>query len=466
MKRRELLEMFNPQVASALFGLSKAAQRDRLALELRAHIQGQFTQKLFCSGREFQLMNRPHARQHIAGQRVALAKFDVGLDAERLEKALDKMAAALVPWDAPQPPNVYRDRRWNVVEVAYPDAFQERDIPLSSAGARPQNGLILGKNAAGNYITLYLNDMVHTLIGGATNSGKSWTMRCLATQAALNGKNQIVLIDGKRGEGLGIVNGLPGQVAPIAMQDDDAVNALGWVYNLMLERYQAIQNNGGRAIKWDSSIVVMLDEFQHYTKRDRVPAFVWLLAALSQQGRAAGIKLVVGTQKPTSNEWGSDPSVRDQYTTRIGLAVETFQASNSIMGGNTPRCDKLLGFGDGYGKSKIQSGELCERLQMVYIPEAELSRAAGGEPQLREYPEFDTSVLGDDGEKRGRPRVQYTEDQQAAAVVAAQAGYGRDKFKRLLKANGYTVPGNTQADALMKWGRRVNTAMEHTNLPA
>lgn len=443
---------------------SKYQQRQKLATELRAHIQGQFNHKYICGKAPFELMAHAGARQEIAGQRVALAKFNVGLDNPRLLSALEKpgILPVLVPWDCPKEPAVYIDRRHVVIEASYPYNVQETDIPLHSvkSSAMPNDGIVLGPNMYGSLITLYLKDMIHLLIGGETGGGKTWAVRSIAAQIA-NGKNQIILIDGKHGEGLGILNGLPGQVGPLAMEDDDVTNALGWVWNQMNRRYDRIVNNGGIVPEEDKNknIVVVFDEFQTYTEDNRCPAITKLLRELSRQGRAANIKMMVDTQKPTVAAWG-DSATRDQYTTRLGLATQTYTASEAVMSSNTPRLDRLVGRGDSFIKAKVPHGELVERLQMAYMTEAELQAVAGGMPKFEAWPAFDTVALGDDGNGgAGRPVLDFGNEQQACALRAAELGYGRTRLQRLLDAQGCAISGTGRSKRLMEWGRDVFAKM-------
>ena len=443
--------------------MSNQAERVKMARDLRAMIEGQFDHSYICGGKPFRLMNQAGAKQEIPGQRVALAKFNVGLDNPRLLAALEKpgVLPVLIPWDTPIPPNVYIDRKWVVIEAAYEYDYQETDIPLKSVtSTQPTGGIVLGPNMHGSLITLYLQDMVHLLIGGETGSGKTFAVRSITSQVA-DGKNQLVLVDGKFGEGLGILNGLPGQIGPLAMADNDVINALGWVWSQMTKRYDMILANGGikPANAWDN-LIVIIDEFQTYTEDNRLPIVTKQLRELSRQGRAVDIKVFVDTQKPTVNAWG-DSATRDQYTTRLGLATQSFAASDAVMSGNMPRLDHLVGKGDSYIKAKVKDGEIIERIQMAYIPEVDLKKKSGGATLLHEWPEFDTSRLGEDGnDGRGRPQLEFDTDHQACAVRAAQLGYGRTNLQRLLDRADCPINGTSRVNRLMEWGREINAKIE------
>jgi DNA segregation ATPase FtsK/SpoIIIE-like protein len=265
-----------------------------------------------------------------------------------------------------------------------------------------------------------------------------------------------VLIDGKRGDGLGILNGLPGQVGPLATSAPEVRNALGWVRSEMIERYDTVvQKRGGRA--WNrgegpTHLVVFFDEFQEYRADDTVTVLLHDLAAM---GRSARVHLVAGTQKPTVKMFGSDVggATRDQFGTRIGHRVSTYQASSAIIGSNAPRADKLLPRGDAYVIGHTDGYPMRDRVQIAYVDEDALYRHTnGGRPQLERWPEFDVETVGSG---RGRPRMQFSDRQIAVSIHGARRGYGRPTLQELLEDLGEEIPGSEPAGRLLEKGRRI-----------
>ena len=401
--------------------------------------------------------------------RYCILRLDVGLDNKRLMQLLDPTVLyQIIPWDTgKQRPQVYLDRRYVAIEAPLPPAVvQNYEVRLCDLTESRHNGrvCVLGPNEAGVTVSLGLEDIIHVLIGGETGAGKTWTMRSLAYQFA-NGRNRIVLADGKRGDGLAILNGLPAQVGPLAADRYSIVNALGWVYDEMLARYDTVTQRGGMA--WQRGeedtpphILVFFDEFQVY--RDDV-AVMGLLHSLVTMGRSARIHIIAGTQKPTVKMFGRDAggATRDQFGTRIAHWVESYQASNAIVGDNEPRADYLMPRGDAYILGYSGSYPVRERVQIAYVSEWELQCIGGGQPALDAWPIFDASNLGGNGV--GRPATEFDNQQLACGIYAAQQGWGRDRLQQLLAEKDVAVPGSEPADRLLVTGQEIDDLLSELN---
>lgn len=390
--------------------------------------------------------------------RYVVLRLDMGGDNERLLKELsESVLYQVIPWNTGNfKPQVYLDRRWVAIEAPLPENAQNPSITLDQLTETQHGGkiILLGPNEHGTTVSLPLRDIVHCLIGGETGAGKTYTMRSIAYQLA-NGKNRIVLIDGKRGQGLGILNGIPGQVGPLAIERNEIVNALGWVVGEMAARYRQILDRDG--LDWGPAegpphLCVFFDEFQVYRK-DTV--IMGLLQSLAAQGRSARIHLFAGTQKPTVGMFGRDEggATRAQFGTRFAHRVKSYQASEAIVGEPTPRADCLQPKGDAYIIGNSGGSPVCERVQIAYVPEETLSEFCKGTPDLMEWPVYDND---DGGSQVGRPAIQFTNEQIAAAVLAARNGWGRGRLSKLLEQIDSRIAGTDPLRRLLELGQDIN----------
>ncbi len=406
-------------------------------------------------------------RRAVKGYRTGALRIDCGIRNEELLGILTTpILYQLTPWNISNigQPRAYIDRRHVVIESPWPEALQIKDVPLSSLAVHPGNGrtFAIGPNQTGTVITLHLDSLVHLLVAGTTGSGKSWAQRLMACQVAA-GSNMILLLDGKGGEGLGILNGLPGQVGPLALSEDDILSALLWALAEMQRRYEIIGQRGGMTFRDDEPdpphVCIFFDEFQSFTKDAKTSAITQALYNLAAKGRAARIHLFLGTQRPTVNMFGEN-GTRDQLSTRLGMSVESFEASRAA-GFTNPRLDALQLGGDAYIDHRGLGADVLEHVQMAYIPEAEVGRHTGATPTLREWPRMDTTAI-ERTEGRGRPARILSDLQLAAAIHAARQvpPFGRPAYQELLKRVGDPLPANPVADEAIKQGRKLASLLE------
>src|SRR5690606_30949610 len=171
------------------------------------------------------------------------------------------------------------------------------------------------------------------------------------------------------------------------------------------------------------------------------------------------IHLFLGTQRPTVNMFGVN-GTRDQVSTRLGMSVESFEASGAA-GFTNPRLDALQRGGDTYLDHRDRGADVLEHGQMAGIPEAEVRHHTGATPTLKEWPRMDTTVI-ERTEGRGRPARICSDLQIAAAIHAAQQvpQLGRPAFQSLLEKVGDPLPANPVADKVMKRGRKLAGLLE------
>ena len=382
--------------------------------------------------------------QGIAGPRAGALQLYAGLQAPRVLRTLAQNDGALlrqfVPWQFTGEPACYMAGRYVRVEAGWPPELAETLIRLSELGQHPVGSQrwIAGKNERGATVCLGLSDKTpHFLISGQTGSGKTVALRSAILQLARARETEIVLIDGKMGEGLASCQHLPGVVGPVATESPDAKAALGWACLQMRERYQAGRQEG--------RLVVVVDEFQEW-REDTV--FVDLLRKLAAQGRAAGVHLLAATQHPSVGSFG-DESTRRNLAGKVAMKVGDPDASRVAVGGRLPRADWLLGAGDSY----CCAPGAVHRVQMAYVGREEISRAEGGSWLLDEWPELEAEALGQDLPESRAPA--FTGAELAVSLISAVEEEGRPAMLRRLEDSGLDRMGSERAARLLALGRDI-----------
>lgn len=397
----------------------------------------------------------------VPGPRVAVLEILAGVDAGRLLKVLSADDCALVrqliPWDFDMPPSVYLRGRRVRVEAAWPKDLQRRSIRLDTLGQCPKDGkrFITGINEHGSTVRLAFTDSTpHVLVSGTTGSGKSYAMRSTVAQLSRNPRARFVLIDGKWGEGLGPLQGISGQVGPLATDFADVRGALFWACMEMKNRYLSKAQGSPQEYP---PIVVAFDEFQEFTgSSNGDDATVEMLRRIAVQGRAANVHILAGTQHPSVDVFG-DKATRRQFSGRIALKVLDYPSSEAAVGGPSPRADlHLLGHGDAY----VIAPSAVQRVQMAYIPPADLRKYAGGQPALDAWPEYDAEELGWAEADKGRPKADFTEAHLALGLIAAQEGIGRPTLLDRMRALTGKGMGSGRAARLLKTTQAVHQELQ------
>lgn len=219
----------------------------------------------------------------------------------------------------------------------------------------------LGKDVNGNVITADLTKMPHLLIAGSTGSGKSVAINGIITSILLNAKPsqvKLMLIDPKKVE-LGVYNGIPHLLSPVVSEPKKASRALQKVVSEMENRYELFAKYGQRKISTFNAfaaknnqekdvkiqpmpyIVVIVDELADLmmTVSNDVEAAIIRLA---QMGRAAGIHMILATQRPSVDVITG--LIKANVPSRIAFAVSSGIDSRTII--DTNGAEKLLGRGD------------------------------------------------------------------------------------------------------------------------
>lgn len=215
----------------------------------------------------------------------------------------------------------------------------------------------IGKDIAGKNMVADIASMPHLLIAGATGSGKSVCINALLMSILFRAKPddiKLILIDPKVVE-LNIYNGLPHLLIPVVTDPRKAANALGWAVQEMSNRYDIFAQNSVRDITSYNNkkrienkkeeiipkIVIVIDEL----------ADLMMVAAgevedsitrLAQLARAAGIHLVIATQRPSVDVITG--TIKANISARIAFSVSSYIDSRTIL--DSSGAEKLLGKGD------------------------------------------------------------------------------------------------------------------------
>ena len=214
----------------------------------------------------------------------------------------------------------------------------------------------LGEDISGNIFIADIAKMPHLLIAGATGSGKSVCINTLIASIIYKARPdevKLILIDPKVVE-LNVYNGIPHLLIPVVTEPQKASSALNWAVKEMLKRYNIFAEHNVRDIKGYNRIKKEKDEF------DFMPQIVIIIdeladlmmvspkeiedaiCRLAQMARAAGIHLIIATQRPSVDIITG--VIKANIPSRLAFAVSSGTDSRTII--DTVGAEKLLGKGD------------------------------------------------------------------------------------------------------------------------
>ena len=258
-----------------------------------------------------------------------------------------------------------------------------REILSSQAFKNSKNELevALGKDIAGNIITTDLAKLPHLLIAGTTGSGKSVCTNSMIVSLLYKSSPaevRMLLIDPKMVE-FNIYNGIPHLLVPVVTDPRKAAGALGWAVSEMENRYKLFAEHNVKDISSFNNlaqnsdtlspipkIVIVIDEFADLMMT--APGDVEnAVCRLAQKARAAGMHLVIATQRPSVNVITG--LIKANITSRIALTVSSQIDSRTIIDGSG--AESLLGRGDmlfkPYGLDRLL------RVQGCFVSEKEIN---------------------------------------------------------------------------------------------
>ena len=335
----------------------------------------------------------------------AITRFELkpaeGVRVSKIAKLADdialNLAAESIRIEAPIPGK-------QAVGIEIPNAIKEivpfRDIiesdEFTSADSKISMGL--GKDIGGNVVVTNIGKMPHMLIAGATGSGKSVCINTLITSIlykARPSETRLLLIDPKVVE-LSVYNGIPHLLIPVVTDPKKAAGALAWAVQEMENRYALFADKGVRDLKGYNEklheeglteqlpqIVIVIDELADLmmvASKDVEDS----ICRLAQKARAAGMHLVIATQRPSVDVITG--IIKANIPSRIAFAVSSQIDSRTIL--DMAGAEKLLGKGDmlfyPIGASKPQ------RIQGAFVSDDEVEKIVdyikfnGGEANYNE----------------------------------------------------------------------------------
>ena len=213
----------------------------------------------------------------------------------------------------------------------------------------------LGKSIAGENIYIDIESTPHLLVAGATGMGKSVCINSLLVSLLYKAKPdevRLILIDHKRVE-LSNYNGIPHLLVPVVCEPKKSLGALQWAVTEMEERFIAIEEAGVRNIKEFNErvekgynaekmarIVIVIDELADL--KMAVPDIEGHITRLTQKARAAGIHIIIGTQRPSVDVLTG--LIKNNIPSRIAFRVPSQVDSRTIL--DEVGAEKLVSKGD------------------------------------------------------------------------------------------------------------------------
>ncbi|PIE71366.1 MAG: cell division protein FtsK [Deltaproteobacteria bacterium] len=302
----------------------------------------------------------------------------------------------------------------SVIGIEIPNIEREmvgfREIVTSNAFKRCKSHLTLclGKDIIGAPVAVEMDKMPHLLIAGATGAGKSVGLNVMIASLLFKStpdQVKMIMIDPKRIE-LSVYDGIPHLITPVVTDMKKATNALFWAVREMERRYELLASVKARNILQYNKkvgqlplfpeasespqpdplpyIVIIIDEFADLMMVSSKDVEV-ALTRLAQMARAAGIHLILATQRPSVNVLTG--IIKANFPTRIGYQVSSKIDSRTIL--DTNGAESLLGNGDMLflppGTSRLM------RIQGAYISDDDL-QAVIEFLKAQKPPEYDDSV--------------------------------------------------------------------------
>ncbi len=348
-----------------------------------------------------------------------------------------------------------------VIGIEIPNAVRElvhiKDTIVSAEFEKSDSKLTicLGKNVVGVPVVADLAKMPHLLIAGATGTGKSVglnAMICSILYKASPKEVKFIMIDPKRIE-LSIYDDIPHLITPVVTDVKKATNALFWAVKEMEKRYELLAEKGVRNIKQYNQklakqkkpaelspakfrddlkndgtssensnipeplpyIIILIDELADLmmvTSREVEIA----LTRLAQMARAAGIHLILATQRPSVDVLTG--IIKANFPTRLSFQVSSRTDSRTIIDANG--AEQLLGNGD---MLFLPPGTAClQRIHGAYISEEEIVRVTDF-LKSQKSPDYDKSVtVASEEQTSGTDDQEYDARYDDAVALVTQNG--------------------------------------------
>lgn len=340
---------------------------------------------------------------YVSGPLVTTFKVEMG-EGERVNKITNleddialSLAASSVRIFAPIPGT-------SLVGIEIPNQ-KRQDVCLGDVLPYAQGGpldLAIGRDAEGKPIVADLAGMPHLLIAGATGAGKSVAINSIIMSILMRAtpdQVRLIMVDPKRIE-LGNYNGLPHLYVPVVTEPRQAASALQWAVTEMERRLKVFQHYKARDIKVYNKLVQSGKLADMENPPDEMPYLVLIIDELAdlmmvagkdieasivriaQLGRAAGIHLIVATQRPSADVVTG--LIKANIETRIAFSVASGIDSRVIL--DQTGAERLLGRGDMLLRMR---GRRPKRVLGCYTSDTEIEQAVDfikkqGEPVYHE----------------------------------------------------------------------------------
>lgn len=296
-----------------------------------------------------------------------------------------------------------------------------RDLLESEAFKRHSSRLAfaVGKDIAGQTVVTDIAKMPHLLIAGATGSGKSVCINTLIMSVLYKAKPEdvkLIMIDPKVVE-LSVYNGIPHLLIPVVTDPKKASGALNWAVAEMTDRYNKFAQYNVRDLKGYNDKVEGIKDIEDENKPEKLPQIIIIvdeladlmmvapgevedsICRLAQLARAAGIHLVIATQRPSVNVITG--LIKANIPSRIAFSVSSGVDSRTIIDMNG--AEKLLGKGDmlfypsGFQKPQRVQGAFVSDQEVSKVVEflTEQGMTSDYNPEIQT--KINTASLGDGG---------------------------------------------------------------------
>ena len=310
--------------------------------------------------------------------------------------------------------------------------FRKKDIKLPIA---------LGKNISGQPIVGDLTSMPHLLIAGTTGSGKSVCINTIILSLLYRhtpDKCKFILIDPKMLE-LSTYEGIPHLLCPVITEAKKAASVLGWVVKEMESRYRLMTKEGVRNIDGYNTkhklpmpyIVVVVDEMSDLmlVAGKEIENYI---QKLSQMARAAGIHIIMATQRPSVDVITG--TIKANFPTRISFQVTSKIDSRTILG--EQGAEQLLGKGD---MLYMSSANKIVRIHAPFVSEGEIEKI-NNSLRTQAEPDYIDEILNFADEKEvGNNQNQADKDElfQSALEIIKSEGKASTSFLQRKLQIGY-----------------------------
>ena len=328
-------------------------------------------------------------------------------------------------------PNNIRENVYLSEILNNPD-FKKKDIKLPIA---------LGKNISGKPVVKDLASMPHLLIAGTTGSGKSICINTIILSLLYRhtpDKCKFILIDPKMLE-LSTYEGIPHLLCPVITEAKKAASVLGWVVKEMESRYRLMTKEGVRNIDGYNTkhklpmpyIVVVVDEMSDLmlVAGKEIENYI---QKLSQMARAAGIHIIMATQRPSVDVITG--TIKANFPTRISFQVTSKIDSRTILG--EQGAEQLLGKGD---MLYMSSANRIVRIHAPFVSDNEIEKI-NNSLRTQAEPDYIDEILNFADEKEiGDNQTQGDKDElyQSALEIIRSEGKASTSFLQRKLQIGY-----------------------------